>query len=105
MDPTSLRVMQNACLSLLKDAKWLLLSTFCDPTAGIVKWDRTDGTDTVRTDRREGWNNYVDLTPKILKALHSMKVHDCHHPNGQEEEAIRRIEVKLFFPSMIVIKQ
>ena len=27
----------------LTHTKELLLVTFCDPTAGIVKWDRTDG--------------------------------------------------------------
>ena len=50
--------------SLLTHTKKLLLVTFCDPTAGIVKWDRTGQVkmDNVRTNRREGSNSYVDLT-------------------------------------------
>ena len=39
MDPVSLRVTQNAYLSLLTHAKQLLLVTFCDLTAGILKRD------------------------------------------------------------------
>ena len=39
--PLSLRVTQSAYLSLLTDAKQLLLMTFCDPNSGIVKLDRT----------------------------------------------------------------
>ena len=47
MDLMSLKVTQNAYFSLFAPMKQLLLVTFCDPTAGIVKWDRLgwDGTD------------------------------------------------------------
>ena len=37
-----LRVTQNAYLSLMTHTKQLLLVRFCDPIAGIVKWDGTD---------------------------------------------------------------
>ena len=39
MDPKGLRVTQNAYFSLLTHTEQLLLVTYCDPTAGIVKWD------------------------------------------------------------------
>ena len=42
MDLMSLRVTQNAYFSLFIHTKQLLLMTFCDPTAGIVKWGRSD---------------------------------------------------------------
>ena len=61
-----MQVTQNAYFSLFTHPKQLLLATFCDLTAGIEKKDRT-GQDrkpmtdaTVRTDRYEDWNSYVD---------------------------------------------
>ena len=41
MDLKGLRVTQNTYFSLLTDTKQLLLLTLCDPTSGLVKWDRT----------------------------------------------------------------
>ena len=41
MDPRNLRMTLNAYFSFLKQTKELLLVTFCDSTAGIVKWDGT----------------------------------------------------------------
>ena len=57
MDLMSLRVTQYAYFSLLTPTKQLLLMTFFDPIAEIVKWDGTgrDGQmDPVGTDRHEG---------------------------------------------------
>ena len=56
-DLIALRVTQSAYFSLLTHTKKLLLVTFCDLTAGFVKWDGTDVValaDAVWTDRREG---------------------------------------------------
>ena len=50
-----LRVTKNAYFSLIPPTKQLLLVTFCDPTARIVKRngiDKRQRTDVVRTDRR-----------------------------------------------------
>ena len=58
MDPISLRVTQNSYFSLLTQTKLLLLVTFCDLCAGIVKWDGrgqdADDAGAVRTDKSEG---------------------------------------------------
>ena len=45
LDFMSLRVTYNAYFSLLTHTKQLLLVTFCDLTAGILKWDGMDAAD------------------------------------------------------------
>ena len=54
MDLMSVSVIQNAYFSLIRRTKQLLFETFCDPTAGIVKWDGADIDDAISRDRREG---------------------------------------------------
>ena len=54
MDLSGLKVIKNTYFSLLTLSKQLSIVIFCDPTAGIVKWDRTEDNDRRRKgDRSE----------------------------------------------------
>ena len=69
MEPRGLKVTQNAYFSLLTHTKQLLLVTFCHPTAGIVKWDGTDGRRRRSKDGRRidmKVESYVDCKSRVL---------------------------------------
>ena len=56
MDPSSLRVSQNAYFVLLARIKKLLLSTYCDMTlriGNVTEWTGRDDHEAKRTDRHE----------------------------------------------------
>ena len=68
MDQRGLRVTHIKYFSLLTHTKQLLLVTFCDKSAGIWVSFLTHGNIERQkinlegwTDRREGWNSYLDL--------------------------------------------
>ena len=77
MDPMGLVATKNVYFSLLTYAKQLLLVTLSHQPVGIGNSEvGQDGTgrrrttdDAVRTDRREGWNSYVDEIPAEMRIL------------------------------------